>query len=92
MHTPEWHEKQKIKKYLDQRGAWHFSPFMAGRGTAGVPDIIACMSGRFVAIEVKRPGKRPTLLQIRCLMAIDKRNGIAVWGDAEKVIPLLDLL
>ncbi len=27
-------------------------------GTAGIPDIIACIGGRFVAFEVKPPGGR----------------------------------
>ena len=29
-------------------------------GTAGIPDIIACIGGRFVAFEVKAPGGRGT--------------------------------
>jgi hypothetical protein len=29
-------------------------------GTAGIPDIIACIGGRFVAFEVKTPGERGT--------------------------------
>ena len=29
-------------------------------GTAGIPDIIACIGGRFVAFEVKTPGGRGT--------------------------------
>jgi len=29
-------------------------------GTAGIPDIIACIHGRFVAFEVKTPGGRGT--------------------------------
>jgi hypothetical protein len=86
MHTPEWHEKQKIKKYLNDLCVWYFCPFMAGRGKAGVPDIIACFNGRFVAIEVKRPGKKPTPLQIRRLLEIERAGGFALWGDAATVI------
>lgn len=92
MHTPEYYEKQKIKKYLDSIGAWHFSPFMAGRGASGVPDIICCLHGRFVAIEVKREGKFPTTIQARRIMEIEAAKGRAVWGDAERVISLLRLL
>ncbi len=29
-------------------------------GTSGIPDIIACIGGRFVAFEVKTPGGRCT--------------------------------
>ena len=63
MKTPESYEKADIKKYLDSIGAWHFSPYMAGFGKAGVPDIVFCYQGRFGAIEVKREGKTPTKLQ-----------------------------
>ena len=36
-----------------------------GMGVAGDPDIDACIRGRSVQIEVKRPGERPTLLQLK---------------------------
>lgn len=29
----------------------------------GVSDILACVKGRFVAVEVKTPGEKPTRLQ-----------------------------
>lgn len=32
-------------------------------GTAGIPDIIACISGRFYAFEVKTPEGKTTKLQ-----------------------------
>lgn len=86
MHTLEWYEKRKIKKFLDSIGAWHFSPFMAGRGASGVPDIIACINGVFVGIEVKRPGGKPTRLQLMRMSQIIVAQGQAIWGDAEHVI------
>ena len=59
MRTPEGYEKDEIKKYLDSIGAWYFCPYMAGFGKSGVPDIVACIQGKFWAIEVKREGKEP---------------------------------
>ena len=50
-------------------------------GQAGVPDIIACIKGRFVAIEVKRPGQKPKPIQVAFLDAINKKGGIAFWSD-----------
>lgn len=55
----------------------------------GTPDIIACIEGSFVAIEVKRPGGKATPLQ---LSAIDKikqaggKAGVAVTVDDAKRI------
>lgn len=51
-------------------------------GQAGVPDILACIKGRFVAIEVKRPGQKPRPIQISFLEAIEKKGGIAFWSDS----------
>ncbi len=48
---------------------------------AGVPDIIACIKGKFVAIEVKRPGKKPEPIQEAFLESITKKGGLAFWAD-----------
>lgn len=49
---------------------------------AGVSDILACVKGRFVAIEVKRPGKKPSDLQERFLDAVNTIGGFAFWADS----------
>ena len=90
MKTPESYEKDEIKKYLVSIGAWYFCPFMAGFGKAGVPDIIACINGKFVSIEVKREGKQPTKLQTARANEIYAAGGVAVWGTAKKVIAHLN--
>jgi Ni,Fe-hydrogenase III small subunit len=41
-------------------------------------------SGRMVAIEVKRPGCKPTPEQVAFLAAIRKNGGIAIVCDDEK--------
>lgn len=48
---------------------------------AGVSDILACVKGRFVAIEVKKPGGRPSQLQLQFIDAINKIGGIAFIAD-----------
>ena len=48
---------------------------------AGVSDILACIKGRFVAIEVKRPGKKPSQLQENFINAINDTGGLAFWAD-----------
>lgn len=86
MKTPEGYEKADIKKYLDKIGAWHFSPYSAGFGKSGVSDIIACIDGVFWAMEVKREGKEPTILQYKRIKEIIEAGGCATWGTADKVI------
>lgn len=49
--------------------------------TAGVSDILACIKGKFVAIEVKKPGGKPSALQLSFINAINSLGGIAFWTD-----------
>ena len=48
---------------------------------AGVSDILACIKGRFVAIEVKKPGGKPSALQLQFIAAINNIGGLAFWAD-----------
>ena len=52
-----------------------------GYGRAGVPDVIACVNGKFLAIECKANGNKPTALQVREIEAIRAANGVAVVVD-----------
>ncbi len=46
-------------------------------GTAGIPDIIACINGRFVALEVKQPTTKLTKLQEITIQRIRDAQGKA---------------
>ena len=46
-------------------------------GTAGIPDIICCLDGRFVAFEVKTPSGKLTKIQESMLTKIRKSKGEA---------------
>ena len=76
--TPEAKVKARLKKHLDAMGIYHFSPFQAGMGRAGVPDIIGCYRGMFVAFECKAGKNKPTPLQQKNIDAIAAQGG-AVW-------------
>jgi Holliday junction resolvase len=89
--TPEAKVKLAVKKVLDELGIYHFSPYMAGMGRAGVPDIIACHKGRFVAIECKAGKGKTTALQDRELNAVLNAGG-TVFIAREHNIPDLELL
>lgn len=54
---------------------------------AGVPDILCCSNqGKFIGIEVKRPGEKPKPIQQAFLDAINKLNGVAFYAiSAEDV-------
>lgn len=46
-------------------------------GTAGIPDIIACINGRFIGLEVKTLVGKPTKLQEATIRKIQQAGGIA---------------
>lgn len=90
--TPEGKVKAKLKKILDEMGIWHFSPFQAGMGRAGIPDIIGCYNGLFVAFECKANGNKPTALQERELNAIRTAKGLAFVVDENNLDDIKELL
>ena len=47
-------------------------------GTAGIPDIICCIEGRFVGFDVKNEKEKPTKLQESTIRKITNSGGIAM--------------
>jgi hypothetical protein len=79
---PEALIKQHIRAFLvDEKHAYYFAPVQNGMGIAGI-DIFCCIGGRFVGIEVKVPGKRPTPRQQQTLERIIAAGGVAFWTDS----------
>jgi len=89
--------ENRIKKYLKDNGAW-FLKYWAGAAytKSGIPDILACVNGWFVAIEVKASNGKPSELQLYNLREIEKAGGLAFllypeqWDDFKKFIDLLN--
>ena len=94
--TPEGFVKQKIKRILNDAGALHFSPYMAGMGVAGVSDIVALHHGRFIAIEAKADAtKHPTELQKKFLFSVEVNGGIPLVihkGNLDLLSEVLDAI
>ena len=67
----------KIKKMLKEKGAYHVKFFANGYTRSGVPDILACVNGYFVGIEVKAQNGRPSELQLYNVQKIRESGGFA---------------
>lgn len=65
----------KIITYLQFKGAWVVKTIETNK--RGTPDILACIGGTFVGIEVKRPGKSPSVQQSLQIENIEKAGGVA---------------
>ena len=69
--------ENQIKRYLDRLGVWYMKVHGSMYQKAGVPDIIACINGHFVGIEVKRPGGKVSALQQLQIDEINRNGGCA---------------
>lgn len=81
--TPEGKVKDKVVSILKSEDVYYFFPATHGFGRSGVPDIIACVGGRFLGIECKAGKNKPTALQVREIEAIRKSGGVAVVVNEE---------
>lgn len=73
-------EKQienQIKKYLKSIGAYVVKYFGCTYTQAGVPDLLVCYKGRFIAIEVKTDSNKTSSLQDINIQQIKEAGGIA---------------
>lgn len=81
--TPEKKVKDKVVDILKSEGVYYFFPATHGYGRSGVPDIIACVNGLFLAIECKAGTNKPTALQVREIESIRKAGGVAIVTNEE---------
>ena len=76
--TPEAKVKDAVKQILDANGVYYFMPAANGYGRAGIPDIVCCVNGYFLAIECKAGNGKTTLLQNREIARIIRAKGRAL--------------
>ena len=67
-----------VKEYLKTvEGCFFWKEHGGQFGQAGLPDLIVCLNGRFIAFEVKAEKGKTTVLQEVTLRKIRKAGGIA---------------
>ena len=92
-------EKQfenKIKKFLKEQNCYYIKYWSGGQFTkSGVPDLLICCNGYFVAVEVKAENGKPSELQLYNIDEIKKAGGFAMilypnqFDNFKKFIKLL---
>jgi len=90
--TPEGKVKAAVRKLLVEFGIYYFSPSANGYGRAGIPDIICCFGGRFIAIECKAGKGVTTALQDRELAAIRTAGGMTMVVNETNIQELREKL
>ena len=86
--TPEKRVKNACVAVLNKHGAYYFFAAANGYGRAGIPDIIVCHKGKFLAIECKAGKNKPTALQEREIVSIHKAGGAAMVVREDTVAAL----
>lgn len=90
-HGPEYKVKEACKKVLKSMGAYWHMPVQTGLGAPSL-DIIACYQGRYVAIECKAEGKRPTPRQEHTMSQINAAGGTTLVIDSVELAKQLPAL
>ncbi len=83
--------KEKVVKYLKTLpNCWHVkTQQMTLRGT---PDLLICLNGLFIGMELKDVGKKPTPLQQYSLDGITNAGGLGLgvslenWGLVQEAL------
>lgn len=71
--------QRKVEAFLRCQGVWFVKYWGGGRFTkAGIPDILACVNGQFLAIELKTDTGRLSKLQEYNLAKIRESGGQAI--------------
>ncbi|MBU3107175.1 VRR-NUC domain-containing protein [Clostridium gasigenes] len=71
--------ENEIKKFLNKLPkTWFYKNWAGPYSKSGVPDIIACINGYFVALEVKAENGHASELQKRNVRLIEESNGVAL--------------
>ena len=84
--------KDAVRKLLVEFGIYYFAPAANGFGRAGIPDIICCFGGRFIAIECKAGKGVTTALQDRELAAIRTAGGMTMVVNETNIQELKEKL
>ena len=86
--TPEAKVKASVVKLLKKHEVYYFFPATHGFGRSGVPDIICCFDGGFLALEIKAGKGKPTALQDREMNRIIDAGGHAYVINEDEVANL----
>jgi hypothetical protein len=84
--TPEGHLTKQVTDWLKRlksqgQPVWWMKVHGHGFQSAGVPDLILCLAGRLLGLELKAGRNKPTALQCEVMKRIEAAGGraCAVW-------------
>jgi Holliday junction resolvase len=91
MAQPEARLSRSIMAALRQRGAFVFKVWGSEHMMAGLPDIIGCYRGQFIAVETKMPGNTTSRRQDFVIDKIRRAGGrVVVAYSVREALEVLD--
>ena len=84
--------ENKIKNHIRDKGGYCVKYHGNAFSTNGTPDILACINGYFLAVEVKAENGKPSELQLAKIRGIRKAGGFAYvvypsgWNRLREII------
>lgn len=70
--------ENRVKNFLRDNNIWYIKIFGGGFQRAGIPDLLCCIDGLFMAIELKSENGTVSELQKMNIDKIKKSGGIAI--------------
>jgi Holliday junction resolvase len=90
--TPEKKVKDAVARILKENCVYYFYPVTGGFGRSGIPDIVGCHRGTFIAIECKAGKNKPTALQLAEMAKIEKAGGMSMWVNEDSLYVVEELI
>ena len=63
---------------INEQHGWYLKHWGGGMSKSGIPDLIMCVNGIFMAPELKAPDGKPSDLQKKNISMINQGNGIGM--------------
>lgn len=90
--TPEAKQKARVKKILEELGAYFVFPIGGPYARNGVPDVLVSLNGYFLGLEIKAGKNKATALQLRELEKINASGGLGMVIDDSNIDKIEALL
>ncbi len=70
--------EKKVKDYIKSKNCWGVKFFANKFTKSGIPDLLTCINGYFVSVELKALNGKPSELQLYNQKQIRNARGIAI--------------
>ena len=70
--------ENRVKKFLKEENCWYLKTWGGGMQRSGIPDLLICCGGFFLAVELKSEDGRGSELQAWNIKIIDESGGISI--------------